>query len=69
MSKKIAVISNDCVACGSCLKVCPMAAVSIYKGCHAAVDADKCVGCGKCAKACPAGVIAIAAKEGKNNED
>ena len=63
MPKKIAVISNDCVACGSCLKICPLAAVSIYYGIRAEVDAGRCVGCGKCAETCPAGVIVIAARE------
>lgn len=63
MSKKIAVIMNDCVACGSCLKACPMTAVSISNGIQAEVDAGRCVGCGKCAKTCPAGVISIADRE------
>ena len=48
-----------CVACGVCMKTCPKAAISIYHGCHAVVDADQCVGCGLCAKACPAGCITV----------
>lgn len=48
-----------CVACGRCVKVCPMKAISIYKGIRAVVDWEKCIGCGKCAKECPASVIAI----------
>ena len=48
-----------CVACGCCLKVCPMAAISVYKGLYAQVDPEKCVGCGKCAKECPASVITM----------
>ena len=48
-----------CVACGVCMKTCPKAAISIYRGCHAVVDADQCVGCGLCAKACPAGCITV----------
>lgn len=63
MSKKTAIILNECVACGSCIKVCPKSAVSIYRGIRAAVDTGKCVGCGKCAQACPAGVITITTKE------
>ena len=46
-----------CVACGVCMKACPKAAISIYRGCYAVADAAKCVGCGLCAKACPAGCI------------
>ena len=48
-----------CVACGCCGKVCPMAAISVYKGLYAQVDTEKCVGCGKCAKECPASVITM----------
>jgi uncharacterized Fe-S center protein len=63
-SKKAAYIGKDCVACGVCIKQCPLAALSIYKGLFATVDYTKCVGCSKCATACPAGVITIKAKEG-----
>jgi len=50
---------KDCVACGCCMKVCPMNAIRIYRGLYAQVDESKCVGCGKCAKECPATVIEI----------
>jgi len=49
----------DCVACGCCVKVCPMGAIQITKGIMAQVDMEKCVGCSKCAKECPASVIKI----------
>lgn len=49
----------DCVACGCCVKVCPMNAIQVYRGLYAQVDEDKCVGCGRCAKECPATVIEI----------
>ena len=48
-----------CVACGCCVKVCPLHAIEVYRGLYAQVDEDKCVGCGKCAKECPAAVIEI----------
>ena len=48
-----------CVACGVCALQCPREAISIYRGCYAAVDASKCVGCGICEKACPAGSIRV----------
>lgn len=48
-----------CVACGCCVKVCPLRAIEIVKGLTASVSAEKCVGCGKCARECPASVIAI----------
>lgn len=58
--RKMAVIDQkNCVACGCCMKVCPMNAIHIEKGIFAAVDGALCVGCGKCTKECPASVIRI----------
>lgn len=56
---KKARISGDCVACGCCVKVCPLGAISIDRGIRAVVDLKRCVGCGKCARECPASVIEI----------
>ena len=57
--KKAKVDQNLCVACGCCVKVCPLGAISVYRGLYANVDINKCVGCGKCSKECPASVITI----------
>lgn len=57
MSKYIAYIHNNCVACGACMKVCPRQAISIKHGIKAKVDTTLCVGCGLCVKTCPAGII------------
>ena len=57
--RKAFVEQDLCVACGCCVKVCPLFAISIYKGLYADVNMNKCVGCGKCAKECPASVITI----------
>lgn len=57
--KKASVLQKECVACGCCVKVCPLGAISIHKGIYAQVDTDKCVGCGKCAKECPASIICV----------
>ena len=49
------VITEDCVACGTCAGECPVEAISegdIYK-----IDADKCISCGSCAAACPTGAM------------
>lgn len=62
-TKKMVYISNDCVACGRCVKECPFGAISVYKGLYAIVDKDKCIGCGKCVKVCPAGVIELMVRE------
>ena len=50
---------RGCVACGSCVLVCPRQAITVVKGCYAQVNEDLCVGCGKCGKTCPAGCIAL----------
>ncbi len=62
-SKRIAQVSNLCVACGTCMKACPLGAISINNGVKANIDLEKCIGCGKCSKVCPASVIGIVARE------
>ena len=57
--RKAFVDQTDCVACGCCVKVCPMGAIQILKGVMAQVALAKCIGCGKCAKECPASVIEL----------
>jgi ferredoxin len=64
--KRIANISHECVACGYCMKICPLRAISVPKGISAEIDENKCIGCGKCARACPAQVITII-ERGKND--
>lgn len=58
--KKAQVDRKSCVACGTCISVCPMRAIDVMKGCYARADERICVGCGKCAKVCPTGCISIA---------
>jgi Fe-S-cluster-containing hydrogenase component 2 len=57
--RKAVVDESACVACGCCVKVCPMRAISVVRGIAARVDRDKCIGCGKCARECPASVIEL----------
>lgn len=57
--KKAQVIKKDCVACGTCINVCPLGAIKIVAGVFAEVDQDKCVGCSKCVNICPASTIEI----------
>ena len=49
------VINDSCVACGTCVPLCPGGAISegdIYK-----IDADTCISCGTCAENCPSEAI------------
>ncbi|OUP46452.1 4Fe-4S binding protein [Pseudoflavonifractor sp. An187] len=58
--KRNAVVDQAlCVACGCCVKFCPLSAVEVFHGLYAKVDPARCVGCGKCAKECPASIIRI----------
>ena len=45
--RKARVDRRSCVACGCCVKVCPMGAVAVKHGVYACVDEEKCVGCGR----------------------
>ena len=56
---KAEVAQDQCVACGCCVKACPLGAISVFRGIQAVVNREKCVGCGKCAAECPASVIRI----------
>jgi len=50
-------ISEECIACGTCIYECPVNAISegdIYK-----IDADLCTDCGSCAEVCPVDCISI----------
>ena len=49
-------ITDECVACGSCLDSCPVEAISegdpIYT-----IDPDTCTDCGTCVDTCPSEAI------------
>ncbi|MDR1763636.1 MAG: 4Fe-4S binding protein [Dysgonamonadaceae bacterium] len=49
------VITDDCIACGTCIDECPVGAISegdIYK-----IDPEICTDCGTCASVCPSEAI------------
>ncbi len=58
-STRLARVGRECVACGSCLRVCPRGAIRIVSGVTAQIDGNICIGCGKCTRICPADVITI----------
>ena len=57
--RKAVVEERDCVACGCCVKVCPLGAIQVLHGITARVNPDKRVGCGKCVRERPASVIQL----------
>ena len=59
LSKRLAQVGRECVACGTCVKVCPRTAIRVASGVTARVNGALCVGCGRCAKVCLADVIAM----------
>ncbi|MDO5344133.1 MAG: 4Fe-4S binding protein [Lachnospiraceae bacterium] len=50
------VISDECVACGTCAEECPAEAIHEGDGKYE-IDADACLECGTCEAACPTGAI------------
>ena len=52
------VISEDCIACGTCIGECPLEAIS--EGDIYSINPDICSDCGTCAEACPTGAISPA---------
>ncbi|MCE2616233.1 MAG: DUF362 domain-containing protein [Phocaeicola sp.] len=52
------VISDDCVACGTCIDECPVGAISAGDTKYS-IDPATCVECGTCADVCPSGAISL----------
>ena len=44
--KRKAVVDKEyCVACGTCVKACPLKIINIEQGVFAKINYEKCVGC------------------------
>ena len=50
------VISDDCIACGTCIDECPVEAI-ISEGDIYSINPDVCTDCGTCADVCPSEAI------------
>jgi heterodisulfide reductase subunit A-like polyferredoxin len=55
----------ECVACATCVKVCPYGAPAINALRKAEIQPGKCMGCGSCVAACPARTILLLHQEGE----
>lgn len=56
------VITDNCVGCGQCVKICPQQALRLEKsekGRHCVIDKEKCFGCYECMSVCKYGGIGI----------
>jgi heterodisulfide reductase subunit A len=53
----------DCVACATCVNLCPYGAPMINDLNKAEIQGAKCMGCGSCAAACPARTITLQHQE------
>ena len=49
------IITDECLACGSCLPECPVGAIS--EGDIYVIDPDLCTDCGACVDSCPTEAI------------
>jgi heterodisulfide reductase subunit A-like polyferredoxin len=54
---------THCVACATCVKVCPYGAPMINDLKKAEIQGAKCMGCGSCTAACPAHTITLQHQE------
>lgn len=50
--------AKHCIACGRCLEICPVEAIS-YKETKAHIDQSTCIGCGDCMAVCPVKAVAL----------
>lgn len=51
--------AEKCVACGSCIEVCPAGAITRREDRKTAINSAKCIGCGECVSVCPVEAIGV----------
>jgi heterodisulfide reductase subunit A-like polyferredoxin len=56
---------SECVACATCIKVCPYGAPTINELRKSEIQTAKCMGCGSCVAACPSRAIMLQYQEGE----
>jgi len=53
----VTIDKEKCTACGACVDVCPVDAITIED--KAVVDEDTCIDCGTCVDECPVEAISL----------
>ncbi len=48
-------VNDNCIACGSCLEVCPQSCIAIKD--IAVINQNNCLHCGNCYQICPVGAV------------
>ena len=48
-------ITDACISCGKCVRVCPQKAID--KGSPSVIHQEHCLHCGNCLRVCPAGAV------------
>lgn len=62
--KQVASVNYDgCIACETCIGICPVEALYMKNG-HAKVDYRQCIHCGACMDICPVSTIESKEVEG-----
>lgn len=49
--------ADKCDACGSCVEVCPVEAITLED--KAVISEEECIDCGTCVDECPNGAIEL----------
>ena len=50
-------ITEKCIGCSVCKKICPVDAVQGEKGKDHNIDVARCIGCGACGRICPQSAV------------
>lgn len=50
---------KKCIACGACIEICPVGAISWATNGKSSIDPKKCIKCHSCESICPVEAITI----------